>query len=100
MWREEAPAHVQYPAFYHCLLELGPGNHTLQLVLADANRMVHDPPVASEQIPILVRNLEVKKLGGEESSVYELSADLAIRWTIDSEPSLIRNVRPSNILHN
>jgi hypothetical protein len=68
-------------------LDLDRGLHTLQLVLGHANHMVHDPPVASEQIPIVVRNLDVKKLGGEESSTYKLSNDLAMRWRIDSEPS-------------
>jgi hypothetical protein len=68
-------------------LDLDPGKHTLQLVLGDANHMLHDPPVASEQIPIIVSNLEVEKLGGEESSTYELSTDLPVRWRIDSEPS-------------
>ena len=68
-------------------LDLDPGKHTLQLVLGDANHMVHDPPVASEQISIIVRNLDVKKLGGKESSTYKLSADLVMRWRIDSEPS-------------
>lgn len=36
-------------------LELEPGGHTLQLVLADANHVPHDPPVVSERIRITVR---------------------------------------------
>ncbi len=35
-------------------LELGPGEHTLQLVLGDLNHIPHVPPVASEQITITV----------------------------------------------
>ena len=35
-------------------LELAPGTHTLQLVLGDAGHVPHDPPVASEQITIVV----------------------------------------------
>jgi hypothetical protein len=37
------------------VLELAPGEHTLQLVLADANHIPHDPPVVSEQIHITVK---------------------------------------------
>jgi len=36
-------------------LELAPGVHTLQLVLADANHVPHAPPVISEQIHITVK---------------------------------------------
>jgi hypothetical protein len=36
-------------------LELAPGMHTLQLVLADANHIPHDPPVISKQIHITVK---------------------------------------------
>ena len=36
-------------------LELTPGEHTLQLLLADANHVPHDPPVVSEQIRITVK---------------------------------------------
>lgn len=36
-------------------IELAPGEHTLQLVLADANHVPHDPPVISEQIRITVK---------------------------------------------
>jgi hypothetical protein len=35
-------------------LELSPGQHTLQLLLADGNHVPHDPPVVSEQITITV----------------------------------------------
>ena len=33
-------------------LELAPGKHTLQLLLADHNHVPHDPPVVSERITI------------------------------------------------
>ena len=36
-------------------LELTPGTHTLQLLLADHNHVPHDPPVVSERITITVR---------------------------------------------
>ena len=36
-------------------LELEPGEHTLQLLLADYKHMPHEPPVYSEVIKILVR---------------------------------------------
>lgn len=36
-------------------LELAPGEHTLQLLLADANHVPHDPPVVSKQIRIKVK---------------------------------------------
>jgi hypothetical protein len=36
-------------------LELAPGKHTLQLVLADANHVPHAPPVISKQIHITVK---------------------------------------------
>jgi hypothetical protein len=36
-------------------LELAPGEHTLQLLLGDANHIPHDPPVVSEKIRILVK---------------------------------------------
>jgi hypothetical protein len=37
------------------VLELAPGEHTLQLMLADANHIPHEPPVVSEQIRITVK---------------------------------------------
>jgi hypothetical protein len=37
------------------VLELAPGEHTLQLVLADANHIPHEPPVVSEQIHVTVK---------------------------------------------
>jgi hypothetical protein len=36
-------------------IELEPGPHTLQLVLADHNHVPHDPPVTSERISIAVK---------------------------------------------
>ena len=36
-------------------LDLEPGPHTLQLVLADQNHVPHDPPVTSDVITIAVR---------------------------------------------
>ncbi len=36
-------------------LELPPGRHTLQLLLADENHVPHDPPVMSKRITITVR---------------------------------------------
>ena len=35
-------------------VELEPGEHTLQLVLGDANHVPHDPPVTSDQITVTV----------------------------------------------
>jgi hypothetical protein len=35
-------------------LELAPGTHTLQLLLADQNHVPHDPPLVSERITITV----------------------------------------------
>ena len=35
-------------------LDLPPGQHTLQLVMGDANHVPHDPPVMSEVITITV----------------------------------------------
>jgi len=37
------------------LLELAPGNHTLQLLLGDFSHVPHEPPVISEQITITVQ---------------------------------------------
>ena len=36
------------------MVELEPGEHTLQLLMGDAKHVPHDPPVASEQITITV----------------------------------------------
>ena len=36
------------------MLDLAPGEHTLQLVLGDLNHVPHDPPVASDVITITV----------------------------------------------
>jgi hypothetical protein len=35
-------------------VELAPGQHTLQLLLGDSNHVPNDPPIASEQITIIV----------------------------------------------
>ena len=37
------------------IIELAPGEHTLQLLLGDANHIPHDPPVVSELIHIKVK---------------------------------------------
>lgn len=37
------------------VIELSPGQHTLQLLMADHNHIPHDPPVMSKQITITVR---------------------------------------------
>jgi len=36
------------------VLELGPGTHTLQLLLGDVDHIPHDPVIVSEQITIVV----------------------------------------------
>ncbi|MET4101356.1 hypothetical protein ABIE58_000773 [Roseovarius sp. MBR-78] len=36
-------------------VDLAPGQHTLQLVLGDANHVPHDPPVMSEVITVTVK---------------------------------------------
>jgi hypothetical protein len=36
------------------VIELAPGEHTLQLVLGDALHIPHDPPIRSEKITITV----------------------------------------------
>ncbi len=36
------------------VVELAPGEHTLQLIMGDANHMPHAPPVMSEKITITV----------------------------------------------
>jgi hypothetical protein len=36
-------------------IELAPGMHTLQLLLADERHIPHDPPIVSERITIEVR---------------------------------------------
>ena len=36
------------------IIELGPGKHTLQLLLGDFSHIPHNPPVISEQITITV----------------------------------------------
>jgi hypothetical protein len=35
-------------------IELPPGEHTLQLILGDADHIPHDPPVVSEKITVIV----------------------------------------------
>lgn len=42
-------------------LSLTPGNHTLQLLLADHNHVPHDPPVMSEVIRVVVDPATVQK---------------------------------------
>jgi len=37
------------------VIELAPGKHTLQLLLADFAHTPHSPPVMSQQITIIVR---------------------------------------------
>ena len=37
------------------IIELAPGQHTLQLVVGDLNHIPHDPPVASKTITITVK---------------------------------------------
>lgn len=37
-------------------LDLSPGRHTLQLVLADGNHVPHDPPIISKKITITVQS--------------------------------------------
>jgi hypothetical protein len=37
------------------VIELSPGRHTLQLLLADANHVPHDPPIYSKQIVIFIK---------------------------------------------
>lgn len=53
------PANEQFRHFgagqTETLLELKPGQHTLQLVLGDQNHIPHHPVVASERITITVR---------------------------------------------
>jgi hypothetical protein len=62
---ELPPAHLPVPATDHyrhfgkgqteVRLELPPGKHTLQLLLADHIHVPHDPPVVSEKITITVK---------------------------------------------
>jgi hypothetical protein len=66
-------------------LELSPGEHTLQLVVGDANHVPLEPPITSEQVSIIVSNLEVKKIGGEGSNRWERSAEIWIRVNIEAE---------------
>ena len=66
-------------------LELSPGEHTLQLVLGDANHVPLEPPITSEQVSIIVSNLEVKKIGGEDSSQWKRSAEIWIRVNVEVE---------------
>src|SRR5213076_2763662 len=37
------------------MIELPPGKHTLQLLLADQNHIPHDPPVASKKITVTAK---------------------------------------------
>jgi len=45
------PVHVQQT---ETTLTLSPGKHTLQLLLADANHMPHEPPLLSKRITVTV----------------------------------------------
>jgi len=67
-------------------LELGPGTHTLQLVVGDASHLPHEPPVVSEQISITVINLEVRLFRRGDSDRYELTVDVPIRMRLDLQP--------------
>ena len=53
------PAYSQHLHFGKAQTEtevtLAPGQHTLQLILGDANHIPHEPPVISKQITITVR---------------------------------------------
>ena len=66
-------------------LELSPGEHTLQLVVGDANHVPLEPPITSEQVSIIVSNLEVKKIDGEDSNRWKRSAEIWIRVNIEAE---------------
>ena len=37
------------------VLTLGPGKHSLQLLLGDGNHVPHQPPVASKKIEVVVK---------------------------------------------
>jgi hypothetical protein len=37
------------------MVELPPGNHTLQMMMGDENHVPHKPPVVSKKITITVR---------------------------------------------
>jgi hypothetical protein len=37
------------------VLDLPPGRHTLQLIVADANHIPHNPPLTSQKIEINVK---------------------------------------------
>ena len=56
---EPIPADEQHVHFgggqTETTIELPPGTHTLQLVLADWSHIPHDPPVMSERITITVK---------------------------------------------
>jgi hypothetical protein len=39
-------------------ITLSPGEHTLQLILADEKHMPHDPPVISERIKVTVKAIK------------------------------------------
>ena len=66
-------------------LELGPGTHTLQLVVGDAIHLPHEPPVVSEQISITVMNLDVKLFQRMGITRYELAVEIPIRMGFDLE---------------
>ena len=56
---EEIPSdrnHIHFGAGQtETMLELPPGEHTLQLLMGDAEHMPHNPPIYSKQITITVK---------------------------------------------
>ena len=56
---EEIPSdrnHIHFGAGQtETMLELPPGTHTLQLIMADHDHMPHDPPIYSKKITITVK---------------------------------------------
>ena len=62
-------------------LELAPGEHTLQLLLADHKHIPHTPPVLSDRIKVVVREGET---GGERKSVQRRPSPAGARVYIAS----------------
>jgi hypothetical protein len=52
----------------------------------DASHPRNAPTAALERVSTVDSNLEVKKLGDEDSTKYKLTADLTIHWIFKSEP--------------
>ena len=67
------------------ILELSPGEHTLQLVVGDASHVPLEPPITSERVSIIASNLEVKKIDGEDSNRWKRSAEIWIRVNVEAE---------------